>query len=390
MATSTASPLPAGSQPQTRKKAKINRFDNPWLNAKFIGGLCMVGSVLLMGVVGQFFWPVELSYPASSPLNLPPVWVTDISGVPGQATAAPTPAGAATVAATPAGADPTATRGGTSLTGGNPLARPTAQPGGGASLTGGNPLARPTAQATAQAAATERPRLVGAAAAARFGEPTWDHPLGTESNGRDMLAVLLVGAPRSLYIGLIAATIGMFIGIILGFTAGFMGGWVDAVIRTISDSVVVIPALAVLIVIGAYVKTINIESMALLLALFAWPAPTRFIRAQVLSMRERGYVNMARISGASSFDIMFKEMMPNMLPYLAASYTGNVSGAILAATSLEVLGLGPTRIPTLGMTIFYAIRAAAILRGMWWWWGIPIAALVVVFSGLFLMTDRAR
>ena len=201
-----------------------------------------------------------------------------------------------------------------------------------------------------------------------------------------MLAVLLVGAPRSLYIGLIAATIGMFIGIILGFTAGFMGGWVDAVIRTISDSVVVIPALAVLIVIGAYVKTINIESMALLLALFAWPAPTRFIRAQVLSMRERGYVNMARISGASSFDIMFKEMMPNMLPYLAASYTGNVSGAILAATSLEVLGLGPTRIPTLGMTIFYAIRAAAILRGMWWWWGIPIAALVVVFSGLFLMT----
>jgi peptide/nickel transport system permease protein len=386
MATSTASPLPAGSQPQTRKKAKINRFDNPWLNAKFIGGLCMVGSVLLMGVVGQFFWPVELSYPASSPLNLPPVWVTDISGVPGQATAAPTPAGAATVAATPAGADPTATRGGTSLTGGNPLARPTAQPGGGASLTGGNPLARPTAQATAQAAATERPRLVGAAAAARFGEPTWDHPLGTESNGRDMLAVLLVGAPRSLYIGLIAATIGMFIGIILGFTAGFMGGWVDAVIRTISDSVVVIPALAVLIVIGAYVKTINIESMALLLALFAWPAPTRFIRAQVLSMRERGYVNMARISGASSFDIMFKEMMPNMLPYLAASYTGNVSGAILAATSLEVLGLGPTRIPTLGMTIFYAIRAAAILRGMWWWWGIPIAALVVVFSGLFLMT----
>ena len=386
MTTTTASPSAAGNQPQAHAKAKINRFDNPWLNAKFIVGLCMVSSVMLMGVVGQFFWPVELSYPASSPLNLPPVWVTDISGVPGQPTAAATPAGAATATGASTAAAPTATRGGTSLTGGNPLARPTAQPSGGTSLTGGNPLARPTAQATVQAAATERPRLVGAAAVARFGEPTWDHPLGTESNGRDMLAVLLVGAPRSLYIGLIAATIGMFIGIILGFTAGFMGGWVDAVIRTISDSVVVIPALAVLIVIGAYVKTINIESMALLLALFAWPAPTRFIRAQVLSMRERGYVNMARISGASSFDIMFKEMMPNMLPYLAASYTGNVSGAILAATSLEVLGLGPTRIPTLGMTIFYAIRAAAILRGMWWWWGIPIAALVVVFSGLFLMT----
>jgi peptide/nickel transport system permease protein len=126
--------------------------------------------------------------------------------------------------------------------------------------------------------------------------------------------------------------------------------------------------------------------MAVLLALFLWPGPTRLIRAQVLSMRERGYVNMARISGASSFSIMFGEMMPNMLPYIAASYTGNVSGAILAATGLEVLGLGPTRIPTLGMTIYYAISAAAVLRGMWWWWGIPIIALIVVFSGLFLMT----
>jgi peptide/nickel transport system permease protein len=83
---------------------------------------------------------------------------------------------------------------------------------------------------------------------------------------------------------------------------------------------------------------------------------------------------------------MFGEILPNLLPYLAASFSGNVSGAILAATSLEVLGLGPTRIPTLGMTIFYAISASAILRGMWWWWGVPIAALIWIFTGLFQMT----
>ncbi|MBE2240478.1 MAG: ABC transporter permease [Caldilineaceae bacterium] len=270
------------------------------------------------------------------------------------------------------------------MTGGNPLAKPTAaaSASGGGSMTGSNPLAKPTAQTGAQGTR----QLVGAAAYARFGVPSWEHPLGTESSGRDMLAVLLVGAPRSLRVGLIAATIGMLIGVVLGFTAGYMGGWVDAVIRTLSDAIIVIPVLAVLIVIGSYVKVLQIENMALLLAAFLWPAPTRYVRAQVLSMRERGYVNMARISGASSFSIMFGEMMPNMLPYIAASYTGNVSAAILAATSLEVLGLGPTRIPTLGMTIFYAINAAAILRGMWWWWGIPIVALVVVFSGLFLMT----
>lgn len=210
--------------------------------------------------------------------------------------------------------------------------------------------------------------------------------MGTESNGRDMLAVIIVGAPRSLRVGLIAAGIGMLTGIVLGFTAGFMGGWADNVIRTISDAVITIPSLAVLIVISAYVRQVSVENMAILLALFAWPGPTRLIRAQVLTMRERGYVQMARLSGASTFDIMFKEMMPNLLPYLASSFTGNVSGVILAATGLEALGLGPTRIPTLGMTIFYAIRAAAILRGMWWWWGVPIAILVVIFSGLFLMT----
>ena len=126
--------------------------------------------------------------------------------------------------------------------------------------------------------------------------------------------------------------------------------------------------------------------MALLLALFAWPGPTRLIRAQVLSMRESGYVQMAQLSGVSIAAIMFLEMMPNLLPYLAASFTGNVSANILAATALEALGLGPTRIPTLGMTIFYAIRGAALIRDMWWWWGFPIVMLIIIFSSLFLMT----
>lgn len=219
-----------------------------------------------------------------------------------------------------------------------------------------------------------------------FGEPTWDHPLGTQSDGRDMLAVLLVASPRSLQIGLIAAAIGVAIGIILGFSAGFLGGWADAIIRTLSDAIITIPTLAVLIVIGSYLKTLNPPTMALLLACLNWAGPTRLIRSQVLSMRERGYVQMARLSGASTFSIMFKEIMPNLLPYLASSFTGNVSGAILAATSLEVLGLGSTRFPTLGMTIFDAIGAAAILRGMWWWWGIPIVALIWIFGGLYQIT----
>ena len=217
-------------------------------------------------------------------------------------------------------------------------------------------------------------------------EGSWANPLGTESNGRDMLAVVLVGTPRSLRVGLIAAGLGMIAGVILGFSAGFLGGAFDTVIRLVTDAVLTIPTLSVLIVIASVLGYLDIDNMGILLALFLWPGPTRLLRAQVLSMRERGYVMMARLSGASSFDIMFKEMMPNLLPYLAASFTGNVSGAILAATGLEVLGLGPTRLPTLGMTINYAIRSSAILRDMWWWWGPPIIMLVVIFSGLWLIT----
>jgi len=125
--------------------------------------------------------------------------------------------------------------------------------------------------------------------------------------------------------------------------------------------------------------------MALLLALFAWPGPTRLIRSQVLTLRERGFIRMARLSGSSTLSIMFREMLPNLLPWLAASFAGNVSGAILAASSLEALGLGPSRVPTLGMTIFYALRGAAVLRNMWWWWGFPILTLIIIFTGLFMI-----
>ena len=210
------------------------------------------------------------------------------------------------------------------------------------------------------------------------------YPLGTDNMGRDMLGLLIFGMPASLRVGFIAAGTGMFLGIILGFTSGFLGGWVDNVIRTATDAFLTIPQLLVLVTLAAYITTTT-TVLAFLLAAFAWRGPTRLIRAQALSLRERGYVRMARLSGSSTLSIMLVEMMPNLLPYLAASLAGNISGAILAATGLELLGLGTTRVPTLGMTIYYSIRASAVLRGMWWWWGFPILALVVIFTSFFLM-----
>ena len=212
------------------------------------------------------------------------------------------------------------------------------------------------------------------------------HPLGTESNGRDMLAQLIVGVPSSLKVGFVAASIGMGVGVLLGSLAGYLGGWVDHVIRTITDSVIAIPSMMVLISLASFIKMTDTTSMALILALFAWPAPTRIVRSQVLSLRERGYVRIAVLSNVSVVEIIFVEMGPNMLPWLAASLTGGVSGAILGATGLEALGIGPTRVPTLGVIINYALRSSALVRGMVWWWLPPIIMLVMIFSGFYLMT----
>lgn len=218
-----------------------------------------------------------------------------------------------------------------------------------------------------------------------FKANTTGHPLGTDSNGRDMLAVVVVGAPRTLYIGLIGAGLGVAIGTLLGFVAGFRRGWVDALITTATDVMLTIPGLAVLVVIASFFTDMSPTALGLIMALFAWPTPARVLRSQVLSLRERGYVQMAQLSGASVLRITFGEMLPNLLPYLAATFTATLAGVILAVTGLETLGLGSTRLPTLGTTVNAALQASAVFRGMWWWWGPPVVLLIVIFLSLFLM-----
>lgn len=211
------------------------------------------------------------------------------------------------------------------------------------------------------------------------------HPLGTENSGRDMLALLIVGAPNTLIIGVVAAVIGMGIGIVLGFTSGYIGGPIDDVIRLLSDVTITIPALMILVVINALLRQIDIITMALLIALFIWPSPTRYIRSQILTIKQSGYIKMAKLSGASNFHIMFKEMLPNLIPYLFGSFIAGITGAILAAVGLETLGLGPQRVPTLGGIIYDAINSAALFRNMWWWWLAPTILLAAMFIGLLLI-----
>jgi peptide/nickel transport system permease protein len=218
--------------------------------------------------------------------------------------------------------------------------------------------------------------------------PSARYLLGTDSAGRQLLPVLIAGIPLTLEIGLLAGGVGLLIGALLGFSAGYFGGPVDSVIRTAADVILPIPALAVLVVIASTIHTLlSVEIMALVIASLAWMYPTRTIRAQVLSLRNRPFVEVSRFSGETHVDIIFRELMPNLLPYLAASFVGAVGAGILAGIGLEALGLGPQDKPTLGMTIFWAIYYGATLRGMWWWWGPPIVVLILVFMSLFLIAQ---
>lgn len=217
--------------------------------------------------------------------------------------------------------------------------------------------------------------------------PSRAYPVGSDDQGRNLFAVIVVGLPLTLRVGFTAGIVGLGIGIILGFTAGYLGGATDNVIRTLADMLLTVPSLVVLITIAATIKgVISINAMALVVASLAWMWPTRTIRSQVLSMRERGYVHMAKMSGMKAHEIIVYELMPNLMPYLAASFVGAVGAAILASIGLEALGLGPQNEPTMGMTIYWAIAFNALIRGLWWWWVTPIVLLVLVFVGLMLIS----
>lgn len=217
--------------------------------------------------------------------------------------------------------------------------------------------------------------------------PSWDYPFGTDRQGRDLLAVMVAGTPLTLRIGFIAGFIGVGVGTVLAFVAAYYRGWVDTVIRSIADIGLTVPSLLVLIIIAVSHKgTMTVNQMALVVALLAWLSPTRQIRAQVLTMRERGYVEIARLNGMSGLEIIFRELVPNLLPYLAATLVTSVSAAILASIGLEVLGLGPVEAPTLGMTLYWVNFNAAIVNGWWWWWTAPLVVILIVFLGLFFVT----
>lgn len=217
--------------------------------------------------------------------------------------------------------------------------------------------------------------------------PSLELPFGSDKQGRNLFAVMVVGTPLTLRIGLIAGFIGVSLGATIGFISGYYGGWLDATLRGIVDVGLTIPGLMILITVAMVIPgTLTVNQMALVVAALAWLYPARTIRSQVLTLRERSYVQLAQLSGMPGRSIIFREILPNLLPYLASSLVIAVSAAVLASIGLEVLGLGPMDDPTVGMTIFWVQYNAAVINGWWWWWLPPIIVIALLFISLFLIT----
>ena len=217
--------------------------------------------------------------------------------------------------------------------------------------------------------------------------PSWDYPFGTDTQGRDLFAVAIRGTTLTLRIGLIAGTVAVVLGTIFAFLAAYYRGWADAVIRVLVDVGLTIPPLLILILIAINIKGgLTVDQMGLAISTVAWVFPARTIRSQVLVLREKPYVEIAKLSGTSGLSIIFKEMMPNLTPYITASFVTSVAAGILASIGLEAIGLGPFSAPTLGMTIYWNIQFSSLILKMWWWWLPPVITIIIVFVGLFMIS----
>jgi len=223
---------------------------------------------------------------------------------------------------------------------------------------------------------------------AMYEPPSWSRPLGTDVYGRDIFAQLVHGIRNTMIVGLIAGAVGLLIAITMGGFSGYIGGLVGESINALANIFLVIPAVPLLIVLSALVKQRSLLLVALFIALItSWPGVTRAIRAQVMSLREKEFVNLARITGKRSRQIVFGEIFSNMLSYISLQFCGAFATAILTEAGLSLLGLGPSSIVTLGMMIYWSILNETQMLGIWWWFIPPGLVLTVLSAALYTISS---
>jgi peptide/nickel transport system permease protein len=220
-----------------------------------------------------------------------------------------------------------------------------------------------------------------------FGAPSWSHPLGTDSFGRDLLSRVIVGTRISFTVGLLAALSAMAVGVVLGLVAGYYGGWIDSLIMRAVDLLwafpVIVLAVAMVAVFGAGFRNVVVAIAVAFLDDFA-----RIVRSEVLSLRQDDYTTAARSIGATDRRIMFRHILPNMAAPIIVQTTFAVGIGILAEASLTFIGLGVNpSTPTWGMALN---EGRDFIRQAWWISVFPGLAIVLTVLALNLFGDGLR
>jgi peptide/nickel transport system permease protein len=223
-----------------------------------------------------------------------------------------------------------------------------------------------------------------------FDGPT-DHPpssvywFGTTSYGQDVFTQFVYGLRAAFLVGAVGGGIAWLLGASIGFTAGYRGGWLDDLLNMLTNVVLVIPTLAILIIVAAYLNVHSYMTEAILIGLTSWPWAARAVRAQTFSLKTRDFVDIARLSGRSSRQIITSEIAPNMSSYLLMMFILLFGGAILIGASLDFLGLGPSTSVSLGLMMNNSFLASALLLGFWWWFVPPGVGIILIVGGLYIM-----
>jgi peptide/nickel transport system permease protein len=203
--------------------------------------------------------------------------------------------------------------------------------------------------------------------------------------GQDVFAQFAHGLRATFLVGLLGGGLAAAIGMLIGFTAGWRGGAVDEALNMVTNVVLVIPTLAVLLIIATYLRVRGVVPEAVFIGLFSWPWVARAIRAQTFSLRTRDFVDLARLSGAGGARIVLREIAPNMSSYLFMTFILLFGGSVLAAATLDFIGLGPTEGISLGLMMNNAVLWSALPLGMWWWFVPPGLGITMIVGALYIM-----
>jgi len=217
--------------------------------------------------------------------------------------------------------------------------------------------------------------------------PSWKHWLGTDFMGRDILSQLLAGARVAFMVGVSAAVMSVALGTAVGMTAGYMGKFADTVLMRLADMIMVMPTLLVVLLLAAVFGQLNIWTIVLIIALFRWPGVSRIIRGQTLTLKQRPFVEAAKVAGASHMRIIFRHIMPNVLPLAFLFMTFRVTSAIITEAALAFLGFGDPGTVSWGMMLQWVWKTGNMFQAPYWL--LPPGICISLITLSFYMLGRA-